>query len=473
MNIIYVPYNACRANSHADAGLPDGVSAAAEAAEAAGLEVTSHYQTLMIKALCRSGNTARTLTLMQEFLDSGNIPPEPVWRVLIHCHGMAGHAQRAQTIFNQMRDLGIVPGQATWTALVNSYAECYMSKEAMQTMHDMHDAGIKGNTQTYTALLKACMRAADVTAAQTAVEQMRIDGLQPTEHTWGAYITTCAIAADVPAAHAAFQEMLSSGCPVGAAHFTPLLTAHRNAGDLHGGLELLKRMDELKVKPSQATFTEIMTLLGQHGMTAECEEAFAAMQAYGHFPDQISINVLISALLTNWVDDGRHPLSDLLLRADEVFRDGWTTGVTKPAWHMSQDGKMMRIDMHYQGTWSAQLAALGLLSELSLVPAVAGKDVPALMFITGQGLKRGVARVRDILKHFLLNMGFSVRVAVTNEGTLIINGWDVKRVLRGSQKRNVSFDAVQWCKALVDPRGEVVVQPQTTTSTSEEGSGWK
>ena len=403
---------------HAEAGQPEGVTAAATAAEAAGLFVTAHYQTMMVKALCKSGRPGHTLALLRDIRATGEVPPEPVWRALVHCHGQAGHAYRAQALFDEMREAGIVPGLATWTALVNAYAECRMPRQAIEALADMHAAGLHGNSQTYTVLLKACAYSGDVSAAQAAVEQMRRDGLEPTVHVWGALVAACAAAGDTTAARAAFAAMQESGCPAGVVQYTSLLTAYRHAGDLTGGLQVLKEMDADGVKPSRETYTELITILGQHGMITEAEEAFAAMRSQEYTPDQIAFNVLVGALLTNWVDEGRDPDSPLLLRAEEVFREGWHLGTTRPLKEVSHDGRLLRVDLHYQGTWSAQLAVLGVLAELAAAGSGAGimdvtqsggqsRSAPALMFITGHGLKKGWAPLRETVWTMLKNMGMS------------------------------------------------------------------
>jgi pentatricopeptide repeat protein len=441
----------------AEAGQPEGVTAAAAAAEAAGLEVTAHYQTMMVKALCKSGKPGRTLSLLRELRQAGQIPPEPVWRALIHCHGQAGHAHRSQALFDEMKELGIVPGLATWTALVNAYAECRMPRQAVDTLAGMHAAGIRGNTQTYTVLLKACAHAGDVAAAQGAVEQMRRDGLEPTVHVWGALIAACAAAGDTSAARAAFAAMQESGCPAGIVQYTALLTAYRHAGDIAGGLQVLKEMDADQVKPGRETFTEIITLLGQHSMIGQAEEAFQAMRSQGYAPDQIAFNVLVGALMTNWVDEGRNPNSPLILRAEEVFKEGWQLGTTRPPKELTPDGRLLRIDLHCQGTWSAQFAVLNVLAELAATTLGPGETHPALMLITGHGLKKGWAPLRETVWTMLRSMGMSVRVALGNGGTLIVPHWDVQRAIKNFEKQGRDFEVTFCHESLIDPR-EIVGQ---------------
>jgi pentatricopeptide repeat protein len=441
----------------AEAGQPEGVTTAASAAEAAGLEVTAHYQTMMVKALCKSGKPGRTLSLLRELRKGGQIPNEPVWRALIHCHGQSGHAHRSQALFDEMRELGVVPGLPTWTALVNAYAECRMPRQAVDTLAGMHAAGLRGNTQTYTVLLKACAHAGDVAAAQGAVEQMRRDGLEPTVHVWGALISACAAAGDTTAARAAFAAMQESGCPAGIVQYTALLTAYRHAGDIAGGLQVLKEMDADQVKPGRETFTEIITLLGQHSMIGEAEEAFQAMRSQGYAPDQIAFNVLVGALMTNWVDDGRNPDSPLILRAEEVFKEGWQLGTTRPPKEKAQNGRLLRIDLHCQGTWSAQFAVLNVLAELAATTPPPGEAHPALMLITGHGLKKGWAPLRETVWTMLRSMGMSVRVALGNGGTLIVPHWDIQRAIKNFEKRGRDFEVGCCYEHLIDPR-EIVGQ---------------
>jgi pentatricopeptide repeat protein len=441
----------------AEAGQPDGVTAAASAAEAAGLEVTAHYQTMMVKALCKSGKPGKALALLQELRQAGQIPHEPVWRALIHCHGQAGYAHRSQALFDEMRKLDIVPGLPTWTALVNAYAECRMPRQAVKTLAEMHAAGLRGNTQTYTVLLKACAHAGDVAAAHGAVEQMRKDGLEPTVHVWGALIAACAAAGDTTAARAAFAAMLESGCPAGVVQYTALLTAYRHAGDLAGGLQVLKEMDAEQVKPGRQTFTEIVTLLGQHRMIGQAEEAFQAMRSQGYAPDQIAVNVFVNALMVNWVDEGRNPDSPLILRAEEVFNEGWQLGTTRPPKEIAQDGRLLRVDLHCQGTWSAQFAVFNVLAELVARKLEPGETYPALMLITGHGLKKGWAPLRETVWTMLRSMGMSVRVALGNGGTLIVPHWDVERAITKMEEQQGNFKVTYCPEYLIDPR-EIVGQ---------------
>jgi len=435
-----------------DAGQPEGVTAAASAAEAAGLEVTAHYQTMMVKALCKSGKPGRALSFLQELRQAGQIPHEAVWRALIYCHGQAGYAHRSQALFDEMRELGIVPGLPTWTALVNAYAECRMPRQAVETLAGMHAAGLRGNTQTYTVLLKACAHAGDVAAAQGAVEQMKKDGLEPTVHVWGALIGACAAAGNTTAARAAFAAMQESGCPADVVQYTTLLTAYRHAGDLAGGLQVLKEMDAERVNPGRHTFTEIIALLGQHRMIRQAEEAFQAMRSQGYAPDQIAFNVYVGALMTNWVDEGRNPDSPLILRAEEVFKEGWQLGTTRPPKERAQNGRLLRVDLHNQGTWSAQFAMLSTLTDLAAIELGPGETYPALMLITGRGLKKGWAPLRETVWTMLRGMGMSVRVALGNGGTLIVPHWDVQRAITEMKKRGGSFEVTDCPERLIDPK---------------------
>ena len=441
------------ASVHAEAGLPDGVTSAASAAEAAGVEVTSHYQTMMVKALGKSGNHGRTVDLLRELRESGQVPPEPVWRAIIHCHGLAGHASRAQVIFDEMIEAGIVPGLPTWTALINAYAECRMPQQAVEALAGMHAAGFKGNTHTYTVLLKVCAHAADAAVAHSVVEQMRRDGLTPTKHVWGALIYACAAAGDTSAANAAFNAMQESGCVADVVPYTALLTAYRYANDVSGGLQVLKRMDEDGVRPGKKTFTELIMLLGQQGMIKEAEEAFVAMKSQGHQPDQVAFNVLVGALMQNWVDEGRDPESPLLLSAEEVFLEGWQIGTTRPPREIIGEGKLWRVDLHCQGTWSAQFAVLCVLTEMAEsldAEASSNSDIPSLMLITGHGLKKGKAPLREAVWTMLQNMGIHARVALGNGGTLIVPHWAIKRGIKFS--RQGTFDVYSNQKCLADPR---------------------
>lgn len=175
------------------------------------------------------------------------------------------------------------------------------------------------------------------------------------------------------------------------------------------------------------------------------------MQAQGFTPDQISLNVLIGALLTNWVDSGRSPHSDLLAKADDVFHRGWATGVTRPLKHATGTTRLMRFDLHCQGTWSAQLALLAILAEIAQ-DAMRGVLPPALMLITGQGLKKGVAPLRETVRQLLVRMGMSVRVALGNEGTVIVPHGALVRAVKRSVRGDRPFDVFHWHEALVDPR---------------------
>lgn len=251
------------------------------AAEALGIQITAHYYTLLVKALCKAGKPGTTRILLQNLVDSGQIPPEPVWRTAIHCQGVAGRADHAQAMFDKMREVGVEPQLETWGSLVNAYAECYMPEKAMAAMNAMRAAGLRGNPQAYVALLKSCTHAASVPAALGAVRQMQEDGLTPNEHVWGALISACAAGGDAKAAREAFAAMRAANCPAGVVQYTALLTAHRNARDLAGGLQVLREMDAEGIAPTRETFTEIITLLGQHGEKTEQSVAGPIVQPPG------------------------------------------------------------------------------------------------------------------------------------------------------------------------------------------------
>lgn len=186
-------------------------------------------------------------------------------------------------------------------------------------------------------------------------------------------------------------------------------------------------------------------------MVREAQEAFEALQAQGLAPDQISLNVLVSALLSNWVDAGRPSTSPLLSNADEIFQRGWSIGITRPPLEASDKGRLLRVDLHCQGTWSAQLAVLGVLAEAA-AGSSSGIAPPALMLITGQGLKKGFAPLRETVLLFLKKMGLNVRIALANEGTIIVPFGSMTGVVRKSVRLGKPFDVFHWTEALVDPR---------------------
>lgn len=463
---------------NAEAAQPEGVSAAAQAAQSAGIELTDHYHTLMIKALCKSGKRGNTLLLLDEWRASGYVPPEPVWRALLHCHGQAGYVERTQAIFDEMRQAGIVPSVSTWTALLNAYAECGLLDEAINVAAAMKSAGLKGNTQFYTVLIKACMKGGDVAVARNALAQMQMDGLSPTIHIWGALISVCAAAGDTTAALDVFEEMKCSGCKPTVVQYTALLSAFRTKNDLKGGLKVLEDMKYDDIRATKQTYTEWMTLLGQNGRCVEALEAFQKMQKENIEPDKIAYNVIIGLLLCNWVDmDRRREDSPLLLRAEEIFQEGWAMGKTRPAvLSSSGNGKVIHFDLHHQGIWSSQLAVLTLLYTICVEREVGnpgsglGKEelglrvdddfkhkLPAIVFITGRGVRSGWAPMRQAIWMLLCALGVCPKTSNTNNGLIILPDTEVSRVLDLHARAIYAQGArgAFWGhKYLIDPRNE-------------------
>lgn len=464
------------AAANAEAAHPEGVSAAAEAARSAGIELTDHYHTLMIKALCKSGQRGNTLLLLNEWRTSGYVPPEPVWRALLHCHGQAGYVERTQEMFDEMRKGGVVPTIGTWTALLNAYAECGLLNKAINVAAAMKKTGLKGNTQFYTVLIKACMKDGNVVVARDALVQMKLDGLNPTIHIWGALLSVCAAAGDTVTARKVFEEMQSSGCKPTVVQYTALLSAYRSTNDLQGGLQVLEEMKCANISATKQTYTELMTLLGQHGLWEEAIAAFEKMQMQNIEPDKIAYNVMIGLLLCNWVDiDHRRGNSPLLLRTEEIFQEGWTMGKTMPKLVSSTgNGKVIHYDLQ-QGIWSAQLAVLTLLYKMCMENEAGnprsglqekrlqggkrgygGLDLPmpALVFITGRGVRSGWAPMRQALWMLLCAIGLRPKTSNTNNGLIILPDTEVSKVvdLHGGAMQRAGGMALWGHKYLVDPR---------------------
>jgi hypothetical protein len=79
------------------------------------------------------------------------------------------------------------------------------------------------------------------------------------------------------------------------------------------------------------------------------------------------------------------------------------------------------------------------------------------MLITGHGLKKGWAPLRETVWTMLRSMGMSVRVALGNGGTLIVPHWDVQRAVRNVSSRGREFEVTFCHENLIDPR-EIVGQ---------------
>jgi pentatricopeptide repeat protein len=439
------------ASAAAEAGQPEGVRAAAAAAEAAGLRVAPHYMTLAVKALCRGGRHHEAMHLVRDALAAGGPPPpEPVWRALVHCQGLAGHAGRAQEAFDAAVAAGVEPGVETWTALVHAYAECRQAAGARAALARMRAAGVAPTQRTLTAAVKACAGDGDAAGAWAAVaEAAAVDGVRPNAHVWVAVASACAAAGDAAGARAAVEAAAAAGAPAGAMGYTAMLAAHRAARDVPGALGVLAEMDAAGVAPSLETFTELVAMWGEAGDAARAEEAFAAIGAQGRPADAVARNVLVGALLDCWAGAGRPPRGAALLRACEVFAEGWAAGIMRPPRELRDGGRVLVVDLHWQGTWSSQLALLRTLEELAGAGVARRRGgappppprAPCLMVVTGRGLKRRAAPVREATLGLLRRLGVGARIAHGNAGSVVVPEADVAQLLAKARARPGLLDA--------------------------------
>lgn len=352
-----------------------------------------------------------------------------------------------------MRAAGIVPGVETWSALLNAFSECRMPEQARKVVDEMRAAGQKPNPQTYTALIKAFAQEGNADAALAALDDMKADGLVPNMYIWTVVSGACASAGNPDAVRKLMKEMEATGHKPGSQEWATLFSSYRISGDLAACKGLLEEMEVAGIPLTLRVYTEIVLLLGEHGLPMAALSAFEEMKARGIEPDWLFYNIIVAALMQNWVvQDCRDPDSPLLLKARDLINEGLYSGALKLPRELNHEGKLVRIDLHNYGTWAVQLVILDVFKELAET-AHSGGNVPALMFITGQGRKKGRAPMREVVLRMLRKM-MPVRVSSANEGTLIVAAKDVFAFAKwlGGCKQDV-LEA--FTEALIDP-GEVV-----------------
>ena len=93
---------------------------------------------------------------------------------------------------------------------------------------------------------------------------------------------------------------------------------------------------------------------------------------------------------------------------------------------------------------------LSVLNEL--LAAWGTARTPALMVITGQGLKKRSAPLRGVAMAMLRRLGVPARVSQANGGTIIVGAGGLARLLQRVAAQGESFDVRHAHEYLVDPR---------------------
>ncbi|GAB4822122.1 hypothetical protein N2152v2_009168 [Parachlorella kessleri] len=439
------------ADVHALAGNPTGVRHVMKALEGCGLELTSHYWTLLMKANSRASLRGPAIEgVLEEMAERGIAPTEEVYRNAIHCYGILGRADRAALVFQRMLAAGIQPGVATYSSMINAYADSCMPEQALQTMRAMHRAGVGPSLMAYTALMKAFKRIGDVDRAKAVLTTMKWEGIKPNNYSYTELVNTCVVAKKPVAARRAVDEMRAAGLGPDVIVLTSLMACYAAVGDVARTRGVLEEMRGAGVKPNAKSYTVLLQLMGNQGHPAEAQAVFDEMVGQGLQPDLAACCLLVDAWLDSW-SRGRDGRSEMLLKAQEFFH-GMGRQHLRPRL-ISRPGTAL-LDLHAHSPWTAQLAVLDVLQRLLRGYRVdKGASVPQLEVVTGRGnrsLVRNKSPLRDCTLALLQQL-VTVRVARNNDGLLVVESKHMERLLRHMARKGRSFSLQDMKEHLVAP----------------------
>lgn len=183
------------------------------------------------------------------------------YNTVMKAHAKVGQIDECFELLERLRNKGIMPSQVTYGILADSCINGDQVDRAMRVFNDMAKGGCALNTVLYTMLIKGFIRAGNLKQAMNVYKQMRADG--------DAKIS---------------PDLIT---------FSILIKANCDDDHLEDALILLGDMTDLRLKPDEVIFNNLMAGCGQQGNAKLGKQLYDDMIASGVRPSNVTFSILI------------------------------------------------------------------------------------------------------------------------------------------------------------------------------------
>jgi len=172
-----------------------------------------------------------------------------------------GQFEEAIETFYRMKKTGVKPDRYTYTALAK--AVMVDDNDVEELLYDMREEGVTADVMTFNTIIRYLCDQKKLSAARKVINFMEASGISPDSWTYG-FLMKGLISSDNPSACLTlFESACSDRRTVGLTEniflYTTAMTAAAAVGDHTRALELLSRMNSLRIKPNMKTMTALLS----------------------------------------------------------------------------------------------------------------------------------------------------------------------------------------------------------------------
>ncbi|WCJ22394.1 pentatricopeptide (PPR) repeat-containing protein [Euphorbia peplus] len=212
------------------------------------------------------------------------------WNSLITGYAFKGFFEEAKALLTTMEEDGIRPDLVTWNGLISGYAIRGYNEVALGVIQDMKRSGFTPNVVSWTALISGSSQNGDYRESLQYFIQMQRDGIKPNAATVSSLLRTCGGLSLLPKGKELHCLSSKSGFIGDVYVVTALIDMYCKAGDLKSARKVFRSSNNKTL----ACWNCMITGFAIHGLGREAISLFDKMKRVGISPDSITFTALLS-----------------------------------------------------------------------------------------------------------------------------------------------------------------------------------
>ena len=155
----------------------------------------------MIKGLCKAGEVAQALHVLNTMKENAINPDEVLFNSLLDGCAKIGNLIIAEQVYTDMKSLSIRPSNVTYSILIKLYGKNKQVNRALEVLEDMKKEKVAPGMIVYTCLLQACIRCKQIQKALQIYSDMTKNGVRGDKVTFNTLVNGCVYARQMDSAY--------------------------------------------------------------------------------------------------------------------------------------------------------------------------------------------------------------------------------------------------------------------------------
>uniref|UniRef100_A0A803L465 Uncharacterized protein n=1 Tax=Chenopodium quinoa TaxID=63459 RepID=A0A803L465_CHEQI len=286
----------------------------------------------IFKGLCRIGDNASALTLLNkmrsaahykpglviystiidslwvevkgvltEMLESNIAPNVVTYNTLVDMFCKDGNVveAEAEAILRHMTDKGVAPDIITYNALLDGYCLRGQMRDAKKLLHTMAQNGCEPNQVSFSTMINGYVKLKNIDKAFTVLENMFQKGLSPNVVTYSTLIDGLCKANRLTLAWKLFTDMQAHGVTPDVFTYSSFLDCLCKSAQLDEAVALLEDMEDKGIKPDIVAYSILIDSLCEAGQLEDAAKVFSNLVIKGLQPSFRTYNILVKGFSKN------------------------------------------------------------------------------------------------------------------------------------------------------------------------------